>query len=80
MPESAISAYDRALSFNQYSLEALNGIANVLRAEDKYAEAAKYIEVMLQIEPNTGENWSSLGICLFLESLIAAFLPSNFSA
>ena len=51
-----------ALHFNRNSLDALGAIASVLRAEDKYPEAAEYINNILALQPNDGESWSSLGM------------------
>jgi len=57
----AMEAYQRALSFNAWSVEALHAIASMLRAEDKYDQAVDYINRILKIQPANGESWSSLG-------------------
>jgi len=58
----AMEAYQRALVFNAWSVDALHAIASILRAEDKYGEAVDYINRILKIQPLNGESWSSLGI------------------
>lgn len=59
--EIAMHGYESALHYNEVSIEALQSIANVLRAEDKYPEAAKYLEKIIHIDSANGEAWSSLG-------------------
>ena len=58
---TAIYAYDRALSYNSYNLEALRSLAAALRATDQYTDAIGHLETILRIDPNHGDSWSSLG-------------------
>lgn len=62
----AIPAYERVLTFNNVSVEALHSIASILRSEDKYDQAIEFIEGILKLEPTNGESWSSLGTPLAL--------------
>ena len=59
--EAALGAYNRVLHFNQFSLEALQAIAAVLRAEEKYDQAVEYIDSILKLDHTDGESWSHLG-------------------
>ena len=59
--EAAFTAYERALHFNEVSIDALHSMANVLKAEDKYAEAAGYLESIIKLDNHNGDAWSSLG-------------------
>lgn len=59
--ELAYQAFERALGYNDMSIDALQSIASVLRAEDKYAEAAGYLETIIKLDNSNGEAWSSLG-------------------
>lgn len=60
--EIAMHAFERALSYNDVSVEALQLIANVLRAEDKYPDAAGYLETIIRLDSGNGEAWSGLGM------------------
>ena len=61
MHDQAIQAYERALQYNDVSVQAMQSIANVLKAEDKYAEAATYLEGIIRLDSGNGEAWSTLG-------------------
>lgn len=60
--EAAVSAYNRALHFNQFSVDALHAIASVLRTEEKYDQAVEYIESIIKLDHTDGESWSHLGM------------------
>ncbi|KAL9086659.1 MAG: hypothetical protein Q9159_004068 [Coniocarpon cinnabarinum] len=72
--EMAFQAYERALHYNDVSVDALQSVANVLRAEDKYAEAAQYLDTIIKMDSANGEAWSSLGHCyLMMDELQRAY-------
>lgn len=60
--EAAVNAYSRALHFNQFSVDALHAIANVLRTEEKYADAVEYIDAIIKLDHTDGESWSHMGM------------------
>ena len=59
--ESAIGAYQRALSFSPNCVPAMAAIGHILRIKDQYPAAVDFFNKILRIEPNDGETWSSLG-------------------
>lgn len=61
MNADAMDSYHHVLQYDKLNVHALRGIASILRSEDKYDQAVKYIESILQALPHDGESWSSLG-------------------
>lgn len=60
--DRAISAYETALRHNPYSVRAMNAISMILRTKEKYAQAAEYLNNILQLDNTNGEIWGSLGM------------------
>jgi tetratricopeptide (TPR) repeat protein len=60
--DSATQAYERALSFNHASVQALLAISCILRSKDQFPAAVEYLKQIIRIEQNNGEVWSSLGL------------------
>lgn len=60
--DSATQAYERALSFNNLSVQAMLSISCILRSKDQFPAAVEYLRQILRIEHNNGEVWSSLGL------------------
>ncbi|KAK3315113.1 hypothetical protein B0H66DRAFT_334277 [Apodospora peruviana] len=72
--DDAMAAYERALSLNPTSIQAMNAISLVLRTREEFAKAADYLQAILKIEPNNGEAWGSLGHCyLMMDDLQQAY-------
>jgi tetratricopeptide (TPR) repeat protein len=72
--EDAIHAFERALSFNQWSVPAMLAISSILRSQDQFQGATEYLQQILKIEQNNGEVWSSLGHCyLMMDDLQQAY-------
>jgi len=59
--DSATQAYERALSFNNLSVQAMLAISCILRSKDQFPAAVEYLRQILRIEHTDGEVWSSLG-------------------
>jgi tetratricopeptide (TPR) repeat protein len=72
--DDAIQAFERALSFNQWSVPAMLAISSILRSQDQFQGATEYLQQILKIEQNNGEVWSSLGHCyLMMDDLQQAY-------
>jgi tetratricopeptide (TPR) repeat protein len=72
--DGASQAYERAMSFNQWSVPAMLAISCILRSKDQFTAAVEYLRQILKIEPNNGEVWSSLGHCyLMMDDLQQAY-------
>lgn len=72
--ERATNAYEKALSHNPYSEQALTLIATVARSTEKYSKAAEYFQRVLKINDKNGEIWGALGHCyLMLDELHKAY-------
>lgn len=59
--DGAKMAYERALSFNPNSVQAMIAISCILRANDQFQPAVEYLHQIIRIDPLNGETWSSLG-------------------
>ncbi|KAK0316664.1 glucose repression mediator protein [Friedmanniomyces endolithicus] len=59
--DGAIQAYERAMSFNQWSVPAMLAISGILRSKDQFTAAVEYLRQIMKIDPTNGEVWSSLG-------------------
>ena len=62
--DGATQAYERAMSFNQWSVPAMMAISSILRAKDQFPAAVEYLRLIMKVEPANGEVWSSMGIHL----------------
>lgn len=72
--DSATQAYERAMSFNQWSVPAMLAISCILRSKDQFTAAVEYLRQIIKIEPSNGEVWSSLGHCyLMMDDLQQAY-------
>ncbi|KZV88049.1 TPR-like protein [Exidia glandulosa HHB12029] len=65
--DRALSAYENALRHNTNSVHGLTACANILRIKEKYAQAVEYYQRALQLQPENGEIWSSLGRCYLMQ-------------
>lgn len=59
--DGALQAYEHALRHNQWSVQAMTGIATILRTREQFAKAVEYLQNILKIDANNGEIWGSLG-------------------
>lgn len=71
--DSATQAYERALSFNNMSVQAMLAISCILRSKDQFPAAVEYLRQILRIEHTNGEVWSSLGSYLLPLSSAAQY-------
>ena len=72
--DGAIQAYERAMSFNQWSVPAMLAISCILRSKDQFTAAVEYLRQIIKIDPANGEVWSSLGHCyLMMDDLQQAY-------
>ncbi|KAK5116402.1 hypothetical protein LTR62_007949 [Meristemomyces frigidus] len=72
--DGAIQAYERAMSFNQWSVPAMLSISCILRSKDQFTAAVEYLRQIIKIDPTNGEVWSSLGHCyLMMDDLQQAY-------
>ena len=72
--DGAIAAYERAMSFNQWSVPAMLAISCILRSKDQFTAAVEYLRQIIKIDPANGEVWSSLGHCyLMMDDLQQAY-------
>jgi tetratricopeptide (TPR) repeat protein len=72
--DSAMECYQNALKCNQWSTRAMQGIANIYRIKDMFAQATEFLRTIIKIEPNNGEVLSSLGHCyLMMDDLQQAY-------
>ncbi|KAK4953343.1 glucose repression mediator protein [Elasticomyces elasticus] len=72
--DGAIQAYERAMSFNQWSIPAMLAISGILRSKDQFTAAVEYLRQIIKIDPTNGEVWSSLGHCyLMMDDLQQAY-------
>jgi glucose repression mediator protein len=74
--ESALNCFESALRQNPYSLGALLGMANVLRAKEMFPQAIEYLKAIVKFEQNNGEVWETLGHCY----LMSDNLPEAYQA
>ncbi|KAK3096311.1 glucose repression mediator protein, partial [Teratosphaeriaceae sp. CCFEE 6253] len=72
--DGAIQSYERAMSFNQWSVPAMLAISCILRSKDQFTAAVEYLRQIIKIDPTNGEVWSSLGHCyLMMDDLQQAY-------
>ncbi|KAK6436946.1 glucose repression mediator protein [Oleoguttula sp. CCFEE 5521] len=72
--DGATQAYERAMTFNQRSVPAMEAISCILRSRDQFTAAVEYLRQIILIEPSNGEVWSSLGHCyLMMDDLQQAY-------
>jgi general transcriptional corepressor CYC8 len=72
--DGAIQAYERAMTFNRWSVPAMLAISCILRSKDQFTAAVEYLRQIIKIEPTNGEVWSSLGHCyLMMDDLQQAY-------
>lgn len=72
--DGAIQSYERALTFNTWSVRAMLAISCILRSKDQFTSAVEYLRQIIKVEPNNGEVWSSLGHCyLMMDDLQQAY-------
>ncbi|QIW97335.1 hypothetical protein AMS68_002853 [Peltaster fructicola] len=72
--DGAMVAYERAMTFNRRSVQAMLAISCILRSKDQFTAAVEYLKQIIQVEPNDGEVWSSLGHCyLMMDDLQQAY-------
>lgn len=72
--DGATQAYERAMSFNQWSVPAMLAISCILRSKDQFTAAVEYLRQIIKIDPANGEVWSSLGHCyLMMDDLQQAY-------
>ncbi|KAF2470576.1 TPR-like protein [Lindgomyces ingoldianus] len=72
--DGAISCYEQALKYNQWSVPAMQGIACILRTKDHFPQAVEYLRTILKVDPANGDVWGSLGHCyLMMDDLQQAY-------
>ncbi|KAI0025109.1 hypothetical protein F4780DRAFT_722274 [Xylariomycetidae sp. FL0641] len=72
--EEAMFAYERALSANPKSIQAMNAISLILRTQENFSKAVEYLQAILKIDESNGEVWGSLGHCyLMMDDLQQAY-------
>ncbi|KAK3669581.1 glucose repression mediator protein [Recurvomyces mirabilis] len=72
--DGATQCYERAMSFNQWSVPAMLSISCILRSKDQFTAAVEYLRQIIKIDPTNGEVWSSLGHCyLMMDDLQQAY-------
>lgn len=57
-----MQCYEQALKHNQWSVQAMSGIACILRARDQFPHAVEYLRTILKVDPANGDVWGSLGM------------------
>ncbi|ORX86484.1 TPR-like protein, partial [Basidiobolus meristosporus CBS 931.73] len=62
----AISAYEASLRHNPRSVSALEHIASLYGVCEQFPKAVPYLQQILNIEPNRGDIWGSLGHCFLM--------------
>lgn len=55
-------AYERALSANPNSIQAMTAIGLLLKAREQFEKALEFFRAITQLEPNNGEAWGNLGM------------------
>lgn len=72
--DGAMAAYERAMSHNRSSIQAMLAISCILRSRDQFTAAVEYLKQIIAIDQNEGEVWSSLGHCyLMMDDLQQAY-------
>ncbi|GAC97727.1 hypothetical protein PHSY_005314 [Pseudozyma hubeiensis SY62] len=72
--DRALSAYEAALRHDLYSVPALSAIAGVHRTLDNFEKAVDYFQRVLNIVPENGDTWGSMGHCyLMMDDLQRAY-------
>lgn len=61
-PAAALADYDKALSFNPWSIFALQGKAHLLSRAGKIKEAHAVLTKIIEINPNSPDAWSGRGV------------------
>lgn len=67
----ALVAYENALRHNPMSVSALTQVAGIARSKEEFSKAIDYYQRTLNISPENGEVWGSLGksaILLIIEA------------
>lgn len=59
--DGALQAYEHALRHHQWSVQAMTGIATILRHREQFAKAVEYLQNILKVDSTNGEIWGSLG-------------------
>ena len=51
--DGATQAYERAMNFNQWSVQAMLAISCILRSKDQFTSAVEYLRQILKVEPSS---------------------------
>lgn len=77
MPAESLQAHEAAIRNNPHSTPSLKACADIHRKEETregYMRAIEFLQRTLNVEPNDGDSWGSLGYCyLMVDDVQKAF-------